>query len=91
MATAAAKTMDMFAWEGVDKSGKRVKGEMSGRNDALVKAQLRSQGVNPLKVNKEGQTAVRRVGRQDYDQGHHRLCSSTGDHDVFRRTAGTVV
>ncbi|MGE4615731.1 MAG: type II secretion system F family protein, partial [Gammaproteobacteria bacterium] len=33
--------------------GKRVKGEMSGRNDALIKAQLRRQGVNPLKVKKK--------------------------------------
>ena len=52
MAEAAVKS-DMFAWEGVDKSGKRVKGEMSGRNDALIKAQLRRQGVNPLKVKKK--------------------------------------
>lgn len=52
MAEAAAKT-GMFAWEGVDKSGKRVKGEMSGRNDALIKAQLRRQGINPLKVKKK--------------------------------------
>ncbi|MEX2482107.1 MAG: type II secretion system F family protein [Gammaproteobacteria bacterium] len=52
MAQAAIKT-DMFAWEGVDKNGKRVKGEMSGQNDALIKAQLRRQGVNPLKVKKK--------------------------------------
>ncbi len=52
MAEAAVKT-DMFTWEGVDKSGKRVKGEMSGRNDALIKAQLRRQGINPLKVKKK--------------------------------------
>lgn len=52
MAQAAVKT-DMFAWEGVDKNGKRVKGEMSGQNDALIKAQLRRQGVNPLKVKKK--------------------------------------
>ncbi|MCB1745868.1 MAG: type II secretion system F family protein [Gammaproteobacteria bacterium] len=52
MATAAAKS-DMFVWEGVDKNGKRVKGEMSGQNDALIKAQLRRQGVNPLKVTKK--------------------------------------
>jgi len=43
----------MFVWEGTDKSGKRVKGEMSGQSDALVKANLRRQGVNPLKVKKK--------------------------------------
>jgi len=43
----------MYVWEGIDKNGKRVKGEMSGQNDALIKAQLRRQGVNPLKVKKK--------------------------------------
>jgi type IV pilus assembly protein PilC len=44
---------DMFVWEGTDKSGKKVKGEMSGQSDALVKAILRRQGVNPIKVKKK--------------------------------------
>lgn len=52
MAEAAVKA-SMFVWEGVDKHGKRIKGEMSGQNDALIKAQLRRQGVNPLKVKKK--------------------------------------
>lgn len=51
MAEAAKATM--FVWEGMDKQGKRVKGEMSGTSDALVKAVLRRQGVNPLKVRKK--------------------------------------
>ena len=52
MAEAAVKS-DMFVWEGVDRHGKRVKGEMSGKSDALIKATLRRQGVNPLKVKKK--------------------------------------
>ena len=48
----AAKT-DMYAWEGTDKQGKRVKGEQSGQSDALVKATLRRQGINPIKVKKK--------------------------------------
>ncbi len=52
MAETAAKT-DTFTWEGTDRSGKRIKGEMPGTNDALVKAALRRQGVNPLKVRKK--------------------------------------
>jgi len=43
----------MYVWEGIDKNGKRVKGEMSGQNDALIKSTLRRQGVNPLKVKKK--------------------------------------
>ncbi len=38
---AEAKKADMYAWEGMDKSGKRVKGETSGQSEALVKAGLR--------------------------------------------------
>ena len=52
MAEAAVKS-DMFVWEGVDRHGKRVKGEMSGKSDALIKATLRRQGVNTLKVKKK--------------------------------------
>ncbi len=52
MAEAAIKSV-MFLWEGMDRSGKRVKGEMSGTSDALVKAVLRRQGINPLKVKKK--------------------------------------
>jgi len=44
---------EMFVWEGRDKSGKKVKGEMTGQSDALVKALLRRQGVNPTKVRKK--------------------------------------
>ena len=50
MAEAAALKAEMFVYEGTDKTGKKVKGEMSGASDALIKAALRRQGINPLKV-----------------------------------------
>ena len=50
---AQAKAATMFVWEGTDKTGKKVKGEMSGKSDALVKATLRRQGINPQKVKKK--------------------------------------
>lgn len=42
-----------FVWEGTDRKGAKVKGEISGLNPNLVKAQLRKQGINPLKVKKK--------------------------------------
>ena len=51
--TAAVVKSDMFVWEGKDKSGKALKGEMPGTSDALIKAQLRRQGINPTKVRKK--------------------------------------
>lgn len=52
MATRAIKN-DIFLWEGKDKRGQRVKGESAGTSIALVKAALRKQGINPLKVRKK--------------------------------------
>lgn len=52
MAVKALKT-STFSWEGTDRKGAKVKGEISGQNPALVKAQLRKQGVNPTKVRKK--------------------------------------
>jgi type IV pilus assembly protein PilC len=52
MATKAVK-VSVYAWEGVDKKGTKVTGEINGHNPALVKAQLRKQGINPTKVRKK--------------------------------------
>ncbi|MEM9102948.1 MAG: type II secretion system F family protein [Pseudomonadota bacterium] len=42
-----------FLWEGGDRKGQKIKGEMQAPNAALVKAQLRRQGITPLKVKKK--------------------------------------
>lgn len=48
-----ATAEDIFTWEGSDKKGAKVKGETNGKSVALVKAELRRQGINPLKVRKK--------------------------------------
>lgn len=48
-----AEVMTVFIWEGVDKKGVRVKGETTAANENLAKADLRRQGINPLKVRKK--------------------------------------
>jgi type IV pilus assembly protein PilC len=52
MAIKAVK-VSVFTWEGLDKKGAKQKGEINGHNPALVKAQLRKQGINPTKVRKK--------------------------------------
>ncbi len=52
MAANQVKT-SIFAWEGSDKRGNKVKGETNGQSPSLVKAQLRKQGINPTKVRKK--------------------------------------
>jgi type IV pilus assembly protein PilC len=50
---AQAAKADMFVYEGMDKRGQKVKGEMSSTSDALVKATLRRQGITPVRVKKK--------------------------------------
>src|SRR5690554_1659400 len=42
-----------FKWEGKDRAGNKVGGEVQGSNQALIKAQLRKQGVLVTKINKK--------------------------------------
>ncbi|MBL1433564.1 MAG: type II secretion system F family protein [Gammaproteobacteria bacterium] len=42
-----------FTWVGADKRGTKIKGELQGNSIPLVKAQLRRQGINPLRVKKK--------------------------------------
>ncbi|GIX22720.1 MAG: type II secretion system protein F [Gammaproteobacteria bacterium] len=53
MAQPAAKERTYFIYEGVDKRGARVKGEIEGYNVELVKAALRRQGITPRWVRKK--------------------------------------
>jgi type IV pilus assembly protein PilC len=49
-ARAEVSKLVMYDWTALDKRGKRMKGEMSAKNAALVKAELRRQGMNPQQV-----------------------------------------
>jgi len=43
------ETMPTFKWEGTDKRGKKMIGEIRAKNVNLAKADLRKQGINPSK------------------------------------------
>ena len=43
----------LFLWEGSDRRGTRIKGESRSVSPAMVKADLRRQGINPIKVRKK--------------------------------------
>jgi type IV pilus assembly protein PilC len=61
MAEVAVK-QSVFTWEGTDRRGKKIKGESRGTTPAFVKADLRRQGINPLKVRKK--SALMRGGKK---------------------------
>ncbi|ORU89940.1 MAG: type II secretion system protein F [Cycloclasticus sp. symbiont of Poecilosclerida sp. M] len=52
---AATSKKIIYLWEGTDSKGVRTKGETIARSDAIVKAELRGQGIRPIKVKKKPQ------------------------------------
>ncbi len=55
----------MYFWEGRDRSGKIVKGEMRASGLNVVNATLRRQGVNPTKVKKQRLSGGSRITEKD--------------------------
>ena len=55
MAEKALKQPDVFIWTGTDKRGVKVKGQTRGSNPNLIRADLRKQGITPIKVKKQTQ------------------------------------
>jgi type IV pilus assembly protein PilC len=86
MAVAAARKPKpekaaVFAWEGVDRRGNRVKGDLRASSVAMVRADLRRQGVNPLKVRKKARPLL--------GGGKKRITSA--DITVFSRQLATMM
>ncbi|WP_395140674.1 type II secretion system F family protein [Schlegelella aquatica] len=68
MATAAAakKVQDfVFEWEGKDRNGKPVRGEMRAGGEAMVSASLRRQGVLVTKVKKRRLSGGKKITQKD--------------------------
>ena len=58
MATGNIK-QSVYQWEGKDRKGKLVKGEMRANGEAVVNATLRRQGITILKVKKQSALAAK--------------------------------
>jgi type IV pilus assembly protein PilC len=52
-----------YDWVALDKRGKKMKGEMSAKNAALVKAELRRQGMNPQTVREKAKPLFGSAGK----------------------------
>ncbi len=53
-APVAATKQVPYVWQGTDKLGKKIKGEMLAPGEAFVRQSLRRQGINVVKVGKQG-------------------------------------
>jgi len=56
--TATAQKPATFTYEGIDRKGSKVKGEISGKGPALVRAELRKQGIQAKKVVKKREMSL---------------------------------
>jgi type IV pilus assembly protein PilC len=66
VATADKRTKEfVFNWEGRDKTGKMVKGEMRASGEALVSATLRRQGINVVKVRRQRARVGKKITEKD--------------------------
>ena len=70
----------VFAWEGTDRRGGRVKGETRAPSITVVRADLRRQGVNPTKVTKKSQPLF---------SGRKKI--GAGDIAIFSRQLATMM
>jgi len=55
----------VFAWEGKDKSGKVIRGELRANGEAVVNATLRRQGVLVTKVKKKSYRSGKKIQEKD--------------------------
>ncbi len=73
--------METFLWEGKDKRGKKIRGERIGRNEMIVKAELRQQGIVPGRVRKKPKPLFGGKGKR----------IKPGDIAVFTRQLATML
>lgn len=55
----------IFAWEGKDKSGKKVQGELRANGESVVSATLRRQGILVTKIKKKAFNSGKKITDQD--------------------------
>ncbi|WP_374582568.1 type II secretion system F family protein [Pseudoduganella sp.] len=65
MATAGNVKEQVFAWEGKDKTGKTVRGEMRAGGEAVVNVTLRRQGIMVTKVKKKVYRSGKKISDKD--------------------------
>ncbi len=78
---ASVKQATIYQWVALDKRGHKMKGEMAGKNAALVKAELRSQGMNPQTVKEKPKPLFGSTGKR----------VKPGDVAIFSRQIATMM
>ena len=64
-ARATGPREDLYTWEGKDKTGTVVRGEIRATGDAMVQAMLRRQGIQVIKIRKQKMARGGRISEKD--------------------------
>ena len=64
MAAKKAEMIPNFAYEGTNRRGQKVKGEVPSKNMALAKAQLRKQGIQVTKIHKKSKNLLEGLSKK---------------------------
>ena len=73
--------MPTFAYEGVDRKGVKIKGELPAKNMALAKVTLRKQGVTVRTIREKRKNILEGLFKKKSPHSILRFYSTTGDHD----------
>lgn len=82
MAVKKAQMMPTFAYEGVDRKGAKIKGELPARNMALAKVTLRKQGINVKSIREKKVNILEKFSKRKI---------STLDITIFTRQLATMM
>lgn len=77
-----AQKVTIFTWVGTDRRGARVRGETRSNSMALVKAQLRQQGITPQRVRRKAKSLF---------GGKRKKKITAGDIAIFSRQMATMM
>jgi len=80
MADTAVATSTPFLWEGTDRNGKKIKGKTLANDEATVRADLRRQGVVPIRIKKQSKGMFAGGGK-----------ITSGDISIFSRQLATML
>jgi len=61
---ARANPMELFYWEGTDKRGVKIKGELQAKSANFVRAELRKQNINPIVVKPKPKPLFGKAGKR---------------------------
>jgi type IV pilus assembly protein PilC len=62
-ARAQVSQLQPFNWTGTDKRGVKIKGDYSAKNEQMVRAELRRQGITPLSIRKKSKPLFGSAGK----------------------------